>query len=100
MKLGIRCDLQRVINGDSPATDRPAELADRRDTEEKFGRQYEWEIGDCALLVAPPFDGSNRQLLQDNLIHGFRVIVTARDVDSVAYDTVMWLSVKLARGWR
>jgi hypothetical protein len=89
VRFGRPRDLQRVIDGGSRAIERPPELSEPELPRPKR-KHGGFEVkDDFALLVAPPFDGSDRHILQWHVPHRFRLVATQRDADSVAYDTVL-----------
>jgi hypothetical protein len=47
-----------------------------------------------AFFVAPPFNGSSNHDVADHLVYRVRILLTARDVDAVAYDAVLKVSAE------
>ena len=90
VRFGRPQDLQRVIDGDSRAIARPQELSDPFSSLLPHPKRKGFRVkDDFALLVAPPFDGSDRPILQWHVPHRFRLVVTQREADSVVYDTAL-----------
>lgn len=85
IRIGRPGDLQRVVDGEVPALDRLPELA---------GTSAVAQFRAFALFVAPPFRGTNAHLIQDHVIYHVRLVVTARDVDSIAYDSDVHVSAR------
>ncbi len=79
LRFGRPHDVQRVLAGKVRAKDFITPV-----TPGEYSYASRW-----AFFVAPPFDGTTAHTLESHLRYRVRLLVTARDVDAVAYDAVL-----------
>lgn len=91
IRFGRMSDLRGVVEGRK----RPSDLPAPQQAAIPLPSEWQWrDYRMCAVLIAPPFDGTKRHILSVSTLGGayhFRLVVTARNADAVSYDATLEL---------